>query len=492
MEKKIACFMPFSDRQSLELTTASLKASRVVDKIIIVTSGDTFPEMSDQGVSFLESDGFASSSTLRKLGETADTPFILIYSRLFPLDPGKYALERMMQVCEWTGAGMVYPDYFENKNGQLSAHPVIDYQEGSLRDDFNFGALVLYDGPAFRDACSRMDRDFKYAGLYDLRLKISQKHPVVHLPELLYSIVETDTRRSGEKLHDYVDPRNRAVQIEMETACTDHLIKTDAWLKPEFSNISFDEEKFDYEVSVIIPVKNRVKTIGDAIRSVLSQETKFRFNLIVIDNHSSDGTTDVIKSFAQADDRLIHLIPERKDLGIGGCWNEGVFHSQCGKFAIQLDSDDLYINNNVIARIVETFYNQQCAMVVGSYKMVNFDLEDIPPGLVNHKEWTPENGRNNALRINGLGAPRAFYTPVIRNIRVPDVSYGEDYAVGLAISRHYRIGRIYEPLYLCRRWDENSDAALDISKVNAHDLYKDRIRTIELVARKRIIMGIMK
>ena len=303
MEKKIACFMPFSERESLELTTASLKASRVVDKIIIVTSGDTFPGMSDHGVSFLKSDGFTSSSTLRKLGEIADTPFILIYSGLFPLDPGKYALERMMQVCEWTGAGMVYSDYFENRNGKLSAHPVIDYQEGSLRDDFNFGALVLYDGPAFRDACSRMDRDFKYAGLYDLRLKISQKHSVVHLPELLYTIVETDTRRSGEKLHDYVDPRNRAVQIEMETACTDHLKKTDAWLKPEFRSISFDEERFDYEASVIIPVKNRVKTIGDAIRSVLSQETKFRFNLIVIDNYSSDGTTDVIKSFAKADDR---------------------------------------------------------------------------------------------------------------------------------------------------------------------------------------------
>ena len=487
MEQKIACFMPFSGKQSSELTIAALKASGVVDKIIIVTGDNTHPEIIDPLVSFLKSDGLTSSATLRKMGEMADRPFVLIYSGLFPLDPGKFSLMRMMQVCEFTGAGMVYSDYIENKNGKLSPHPLIDYQEGSLRDDFNFGSAVLYDGSAFRNACRSMERDFRYAGLYDLRLKISQKHSVVHLPEQLYTIVETDTRKSGEKLHDYVDPRNRDVQIEMETACMDHLKKINAWLKPEFRQISLDDENFNYDASVIIPVKNRVKTISDAIKSVLSQDTKFKFNLIVIDNYSSDGTTDVIKTFAAADKRLIHVIPEREDLGIGGCWNEGVFHPQCGKFAIQLDSDDLYIDNNVIARIVGAFYDQNCAMVIGSYKMVNFSLEDIPPGLIEHREWTPDNGRNNALRINGLGAPRAFYTPVIRDIRVPNVSYGEDYAVGLAISRYYRIGRIYEPLYLCRRWDENSDAALDVNKVNAHDLYKDRIRTIELLARKRLI-----
>ncbi len=486
MEQKIACFMPFAGKESSELTIAALKASEVVDKIIIVTGENNHPGINDPLVSFLRSDGITSSATLRKMGEMSDLPYVLIYSGLFPLDPGKFALKRMMQVCEFTGAGIVYSDYIENKNGRLSPHPLIDYQEGSLRDDFNFGSVVLYDGSAFRDACSSMDRDFRYAGLYDLRLRISQKRSVVHLPEQLYTIVETDTRKSGEKLHDYVDPRNRAVQIEMETACTDHLKKINAWLKPEFRQISLDGENFNFEASVIIPVKNRVKTIGDAIKSVLTQETKFRFNLIVIDNYSSDGTTDVIGSFAKADKRLIHVIPERKDLGIGGCWNEGVFHPECGKFAIQLDSDDLYIDNNVITRIVEAFYDQNCAMVIGSYKMVNFNLEDIPPGLIEHREWTPDNGRNNALRINGLGAPRAFYTPVIRNIRVPNVSYGEDYAVGLAISRNYRIGRIYEPLYLCRRWDENSDAALDVIKANSHDLYKDRIRTIELLARKKM------
>jgi glycosyltransferase involved in cell wall biosynthesis len=330
-----------------------------------------------------------------------------------------------------------------------------------------------------------MERDFKFAGWYDLRLKISQTHTVLHLPEYLYTVTETDLRKSGEKQHDYVDPRNRAVQVEMEFACTDHLKVINAWLKPVFDRISFSETEFENEASVIIPVRNRARTIGDAIESVLSQEAPFSFNLIVVDNHSTDGTTDVVRSFAGRDKRLIHHIPDRKDLGIGGCWNEAVFHPECGKFSIQLDSDDLYIDNSVIARIVDSFYSQQCAMVIGSYQMVNFDLEEIPPGLIDHREWTPENGRNNALRINGLGAPRAFYTPVIRSIGIPDVSYGEDYAAGLAISRNYQIGRIYESLYLCRRWEGNTDAALDIVRTNANNLYKDRIRTMELMARKR-------
>jgi glycosyltransferase involved in cell wall biosynthesis len=278
----------------------------------------------------------------------------------------------------------------------------------------------------------------------------------------------------------------------MERACTSHLKDISAWLPPIFRNVDFNDREFEYEASVIIPVKNRVKTIGDAVKSVLSQETSFRFNIIVIDNYSDDGTTDILRSLSETDSRIIHLIPERKGLGIGGCWNEGIFSNKCGKFAIQLDSDDLYIDNNVVTNIVNAFYEQKCAMVIGSYKMVNFRLEDIPPGLIDHREWTPENGRNNALRINGLGAPRAFYTPVLREIRIPDVSYGEDYAVGLAISRHYQIGRIYDPLYLCRRWEDNSDAALDVSKINAHNLYKDKIRTIELLARKHLLNGIEK
>lgn len=485
MEKKITSFMPFSNKKSIEFSASSLRNSGEVENIFVLINEEKDPGFS--GVSFIKSNGFTSTLSVKKMSEAAKTDFILIYSKSFQLDLGKFTLKRMMQVCEDTGAGLVYSDYYENKDNYLSPYPVIDYQEGSLRDDFNFGSVILFRTSAFREAVSRMETEFHFAGLYDLRLKVSQNHKLVHIPEMLYTEVESDTRKSGEKQFDYVDPRNRNVQIEMEKACTKHLKDVNAWLKPEFRKISFDTGHFEYEASVIIPVKNRVKTISEAITSVLSQQTRFKFNLIVIDNYSSDGTTEIIKSFAEKDKRVVHIIPERKDLGIGGCWNEGVFDDQCGKFAIQLDSDDLYIDNNVVAKIVEAFYIQQCAMVVGSYKMVNFNLEDIPPGLIDHKEWTPDNGRNNALRINGLGAPRAFYTPVLRSIRVPNVSYGEDYAVGLAISRHYQIGRVLEPLYLCRRWDENSDAALDVNKTNTHNLYKDRIRTIEFFARRQFI-----
>lgn len=492
MVKKITCFILYSGAEATGLTIKSLRSSSVVGGIFVAGSAESGFSYHDPDVSFITSEGFASTDTIKKMAESASTDFILVYSKPFPLDLGKFAPERMLQICECTGAGMVYSDYYESKDGKLSAHPVIDYQEGSLRDDFNFGSVILYRTSAFRNACKKMSGEFRFAGLYDLRLKISQEYSLVHIPELLYSEVETDTRKSGEKQFDYVDPRNRAVQIEMEQACTDHLKAVNAWLEPKFRNISFDSGKFEYEASVIIPVKNRMKTVGDAIKSVLSQQAKFKFNLIVVDNYSTDGTTEIVRSFADKDKRVVHVIPERKDLGIGGCWNEGVFHGNCGQFAIQLDSDDLYIDNNVIAKIVDAFYSQQCAMVVGSYKMVNFNLEDIPPGIIDHKEWTPENGRNNALRINGLGAPRAFYTPVIREIRVPNVSYGEDYALGLEISRHYQIGRIYVPLYLCRRWEENSDAALDVNKMNTYNLYKDKIRTFELMARKKLNMDMGK
>ncbi|MFA5818535.1 MAG: glycosyltransferase [Bacteroidales bacterium] len=485
MEKRITCFIPSSDKESIGFTTTSLRNSGLVEYITILINEDKDPVNSD--VSFIRSQGFTSTASVKKMADAAKTDYILTYSKEFQLDLGKFALGRMIQICEDTDAGMIYSDYYENKNNHLSPHPLIDYQDGSLRDDFNFGSVILYKASVFREACSRMDTEFQFAGLYDLRLKVSQNHKLVHIPEMLYTEVESDTRKSGEKLFDYVDPRNRAVQIEMEIACTKHLKDVKAWLKPEFNKIRFDAGHFEYEASVIIPVKNRVKTISDAISSVLSQQTRFKFNLIVVDNYSNDGTTDLIQSFAKGNNKVVHIIPERKDLGIGGCWNEGIFHEQCGKFVIQLDSDDLYINDNVITRIVEAFYSQQCAMVVGSYKMVNFNLEDIPPGLIDHKEWTPDNGRNNALRINGLGAPRAFYTPVLRSIRVPNVSYGEDYAVGLAISRQYQIGRIFDPLYLCRRWEENSDSALDINKMNAYNLYKDKIRTIEFLARKQLI-----
>jgi len=485
-DRRVTCFMPCSDTGSAERTILSLKSSGVVDKIYLISPPGSEMKIVDRSVAILECSGMTATESLLKMAKKGRTEYILIYTKHYPLDLGNTALKRMIRVSEDTGAGMVYSDYFENRNGQLLPHPVTDYQQGSLRDDFNFGSVMLYRASAFKKACKKMDRKFTFAGLYDLRLKVSELHLLIHLPEFLYTETETDTRKSGEKQFDYVDPRNRDVQIEMEAACTDHLKKINGWLKPEFRDISFDEQEFEYEASVIIPVKNRVKTIGDAIQSVLSQQAGFKFNLIIIDNHSTDGTTDVASSFAAREPRVIHIIPERNDLGIGGCWTEGIIHIKCGKFAIQLDSDDLYSDRDVIARIVKAFYDQKCAMIVGSYRMVNFHLEELPPGIIDHREWTPDNGRNNALRINGLGAPRAFYTPVLREIMVPNVSYGEDYAVGLAISRHYQIGRIYEPFYLCRRWEGNTDAALDTIRVNAHNHYKDRLRTVELMARIKL------
>jgi len=481
----ITCFLPVQQGAEIEPTLKTLRASGIVDKIILVGNSDNTIKGSD--IANLAIDGFSSTKAIKEFAKNVTTPFILLYTKTLPLDLGQNALHRMIQACRSSGAGMVYSDYFEQKEGTLKPHPVIEYQEGSLRDDFDFGSLLLYRTEVFTEAAQRMDQEFELAGLYDLRLKVSQNYKLVHLPELLYTELELDTRKSGEKMFDYVDPRNRFKQIEMEKACTAHLKVVGAWLAPKFKEIEFSAGHFETEASVIIPVWNRAKTIGEAIKSVLSQEVDFKFNLIIVDNYSTDGTTELIKSFADSDDRIIHVIPKRKDLGIGGCWNEAVNHPSCGKFAIQLDSDDLYIDNTVIKKVVASFYEQNCAMVVGSYRMVNFKLEEIPPGLIDHKEWTPENGRNNALRINGLGAPRAFYTPVLREIQVPNVSYGEDYALGLAISRNYQIGRIYVPLYLCRRWDENSDSSLDIVKMNVHNFYKDKIRTLELWARQQAV-----
>ena len=389
-----------------------------------------------------------------------------------------YALERFVAIADDTRSGMVYSDYYEKKEGKLNPHPVIDYQKGSLRDDFNFGSLLLYRSSTLQNAIASMDTEYTFAGLYDLRLKVSQNAPLTHINEYLYTEVENDLRKSGEKMFDYVDPKNRSVQIEMEAACTDHLKMIGGYLPPHFKPVRFDEQTFQTEASVIIPVRNRVRTIEDAIRSVLRQEASFPFNLIIIDNHSTDGTSERIQTIAATDPRIIHIQPERDDLGIGGCWNIGIHHSACGKFAIQLDSDDVYLR-----KIVEAFYEQRCAMVVGTYRMTDFDMRTIPPGIIDHKEWTPENGRNNALRINGLGAPRAFYTPLLRKLNLPNTSYGEDYALGLRISREYPIGRIYDVLYLCRRWEDNSDASLDVVKMNNHNIYKDKIRTWELEAR---------
>jgi hypothetical protein len=372
------------------------------------------------------------------------------------------------------------------KEEARTPHPVIEYQEGSIRDDFNFGSLLLLHTKTVKAAERQICRTgYSFAGWYSLRLGIARRAPLVRVGEFLYSKIEGDLRKSGEKQYDYVDPRNRKVQIEMEDAATFHLKKVGGYLAPTFSRVRTDRGDFPVEASVIIPVRNRVRTIGDAIGSVLKQETPFSFNCIIVDNHSTDGTTEVVKDATARDARVVHLVPERLDLGIGGCWNRAIHDERCGRFAVQLDSDDLYKDGSTLRRIVETFHAEKCAMVVGAYQMTNFQLEEIPPGVVDHREWTPENGRNNALRINGLGAPRAFFTPVLRAIDIPNVSYGEDYAVGLAISRDYQIGRIYDPLYLCRRWEGNSDADLDITRLNLFNHYKDKVRTFELKARQR-------
>ena len=476
----INCFVPYQNYNQAKATICALKQSPLIRKIYLLSKQNT-QEVID-GCEVIHAGTLHATATIKAIAEHADAPYSLIYTKTSELSLGYFALERMLQIAENTGAGMVYSDHYQVKNGQKINNPVITYQKGSLRDDFNFGPVLLYKTTALKKAVKDMDANYQYAGLYDLRLKVSRLAELVHINEYLYTEIEHDDRKSGETIFDYVDPKNRAMQIEMEQACTDHLKQIGAYLKPEFKKVDFNQEKFEYEASVIIPVRNRIRTIADAIQSVLMQKTNFKFNLIVIDNYSTDGTTEAIDAF-KSDKRLIHIIPDNKDLGIGGCWNVGVHHPKCGKFAVQLDSDDMYADDQTLQKIVDAFYEQQCAMVVGSYMLTDFDKNPIPPGIIDHKEWTPENGRNNALRINGLGAPRAFFTPLLRKIKVPNTSYGEDYALGLAFSREYQIGRIYEVVYLCRRWEDNTDASLDIVKMNAHNTYKDRIRTWELQAR---------
>ncbi|MEG0519083.1 MAG: glycosyltransferase family 2 protein [Bacteroidales bacterium] len=480
MATKINCFIPVTEKAQVIETLNGLKESGLVFKIYLLAT-EKLNEKID-GCEILNVDSLNSSATIKKIAEKSDVDYSLIYTKYTTLKLGYFALERMVKIAEDSKAFMLYADHYQIADDNKTASPVIDYQFGSLRDDFNFGSVLVYKAEALKCGASRMKQDYKFAGQYDLRLKVSQKGNLVHINEYLYSEIENDTRKSGEKIFDYVDPKNRGVQMEMEQACTEHLKEIGGYLEPVFKRIEFNENNFEFEASVIIPVFNRIRTIRDAVKSVLNQQTKFKFNLIIIDNHSTDGTSQAIKEFA-ADSRLIHLIPARKDLGIGGCWNVGVHHPKCGKFAVQLDSDDVYSGPQTLQKIVNAFYEQNCAMVVGTYMMTNFNMEMIAPGIIDHKEWTPNNGRNNALRINGLGAPRAFYTPVLRDIKVPNTSYGEDYALGLRFSREYQIGRIYEVLYNCRRWDDNSDASLDIVKMNNHNLYKDRIRTWELQAR---------
>jgi hypothetical protein len=486
MARPITAFLPYTGKEFTRRIVGQLRASDLVDRVYLLATGDTPAEI--EGCQVLKVESLCAGKSICWVGEKSKSRYTLFVTHDTPVDFGQFALERFLSVADNTGAGLTYSDYYDIKEGKLVAHPVIDYQLGSIRDDFNFGSVLFFNSTVLRQAVEK-DRktDFKFAGLYSARLAISRKRPVSRIAECLYSKAEGVARKSGEKLFDYVDPRNRSVQVEMEIAATHHLKRIGAYLKPKFKKVNLDKGSFEYEASVIIPVKNRVKTIGDAVGSALNQKAEFPFNVIIVDNRSTDGTTEVLRSVASKDARVLHVIPQGEGLGIGGCWNQAVHHVKCGRFAVQLDSDDLYKEETALQRIVDTFRLERCAMVIGSYQMVNFNLEEIPPGVIDHREWTPENGRNNSLRINGLGAPRAFFTPTLRKINFPNVSYGEDYAVGLAVSREFQIGRIFEPIYLCRRWEGNSDAGLDIAKQNTFDFYKDKLRTVEIKARQKLV-----
>jgi len=433
----------------------------------------------------LKTDAPESIATLNEIAKLISRDYFLL-----KIKPGEVKFETDM-VLKWmyevsnTGELFSYCNYEQISDENTNSISTIEYTEGSIRDDFNFGALVVVNTSTLNDFLKWNVENFEFAGWYSFRLFASREKGLHHNNKTCYQYSEMDLRKSGEKQFDYVNPRNLARQQEMEKAATIHLKAIGALVSPPFRKVNFSDTTFKAEASVIIPVLNRAKTIADAIQSVLKQKTNFLFNLIVVDNHSTDQTSAIVEGFN--DERIVHLIPQATNLGIGGCWNEGINHRDCGRFAVQLDSDDLYLNEHTLQKIVDKFREDKCAMVIGSYQMVNFKLEQIPPGVIDHREWTNSNGPNNALRINGLGAPRAFYTPVIREIGFPNVSYGEDYAVALAISRTWKIGRIYDPIYLCRRWDDNTDANLNIEKMNVHNAYKDSLRTTEIIERKKSV-----
>ena len=498
----VDCFLPCEDLEAVRGVLPQLRQSKVVHHIFLLVKSvegqmtSEFPDCTQ-----LVIDNILSLQTMALIAANTDAKHALLCLKTTPFTLGYQALERMVRVASDTGASLLYGDHYSMEAGQMERHPVIDYQVGSIRDDFDFGSLVLVNACMMEKAVQSVEpTELRYAGWYALRLALSRMGEVTHLNEFLYTEEEHDLRASGEKQFDYVNPRNREVQVEMEQAATFHLKEIGALIDTtSYTQPDFDEQAFDIEASVIIPVFNREKTIRDAVESALSQKTTFPFNVIVVDNHSTDNTTSILTSLGEIQKEkakvsnhvpeLVHIVPERKDLGIGGCWNRAINDDRCGRFAVQLDSDDLYSSANTLQTIVDAFHRQKAAMIVGSYRMCDFELNTLPPGLIDHKEWTDENGPNNALRINGLGAPRAFFTPLARQLKFPNTSYGEDYAMGLAFSRRYRIGRIYDELYLCRRWGGNSDAALSLEKINANNLYKDRLRTIEIMARQQLASG---
>lgn len=405
------------------------------------------------------------------------------------ITPDEYCFHRLVETASEVDATLTYCHYKERlADGSLANHPVCDYQYGSLRDDFDFGPLVLLNAAdvlAASEDFTEEESALLDGGWYALRLRLSSTGIFMNIPEYLYIAERIDDRKSGEKQFDYVDPRRRDYQIEMERMLSEHLYEINALVKKEKQTCDFDgieAEGFPREASIIIPVRNRVKTIGDAVRSALSQKCGFEYNVIVVDNGSTDGTRELLRDVRDTKLRVIELTGN-EGLGIGGCWNRALQSPYCGRFAVQLDSDDIYADENTLQAVVDKFRETGAAMVIGSYIITDFGLRPMPPGLIDHREWTDDNGANNALRINGFGAPRAFYTSIARKFLFPNVSYGEDYALALRISREYVVGRIFEPLYFCRRWEGNSDASLSVEQTNANNTYKDFIRSIELYAR---------
>jgi glycosyltransferase involved in cell wall biosynthesis len=492
---RLTVAIPYTEDKQFETLARQLTAHPLVEEVLCLhqNAPSSLPPSLSEDVTAVNVDAFFSGPAINSLIEAWRSDYLALILPGGQVEFGARAPERLVQVADDSGAALVYSDFRQQNGAEVADHPLIDYQLGAIRDNFDFGSVVLLSREAVVKALrdhGGISPDIRWGGLYDLRLKLSINSTIFRIPEPLYTRVAADLRASGEKIFDYVDPRKRDYQIEMEKIATEHLERIGARLEPRFADLPESGEEFPVKASVIIPVRNRVKTIADAVRSALSQKTDFPFNVIVVDNHSTDGTTDLLRNLAVDNDRLIHIAPARTDYGIGGCWNEAIYSPYCGRYAAQLDSDDVYSSENTLARIVAEFdsarsENKSYAMVIGSYTIVDFDLNELPPGLIDHREWTRENGRNNALRINGLGAPRAFDVTALRRIGLPNTSYGEDYAVALRVSREYEIGRIYDSLYFARRWSDNSDSALPLATMNRYDAYKDRLRTVEILARQQ-------
>jgi hypothetical protein len=493
----LSAVIPYDPKPYFEKTLLSLTRSGLIRDIVIVSQETVRFKM--EGCRVLLAGPFTSQATVNLMLDQIRTKYLLLLPRTRQVSIEPKSLERFIETAKSTRAGLIYSDFYDETGQGRTLHPLSDYQFGSVRDDFDFGPIILFSVDAIRGALKKYGAmpGVIFAGFYNLRLKVSIDHSLYHLPEPLYSVFETDKspRNAGairqsavqDRIFAYVDPRNEAAQKEMETIFTDYLKKIGAYLpRSHLREVRQRPKSFPVEASIVIPVRNRKETIGEALKSALSQETGFPFNIIVVDNHSTDGTTAILSDLGRQYPTLKHIIPKRTDLGIGACWNEAIHAEACGRYAVQLDSDDLYSGSRTLQKLIDMLRQDNYAMVVGSYTLVDSGRKEISPGLVNHREWTDENGHNNALRINGLGAPRAFNTDLMRRIGFLNVSYGEDYAAALRICREYRIGRIYESLYLCRRWSGNTDAALSIEEVNRNDAFKDKVRTDEILARQKM------